>query len=229
MPPNFKISYINNFVPDLNSISDYNDEMNNLAYGNDEYNHDANYLFITAYDAYKIQNDLEEVVHGYKYITQYNNDGNLEVYELIGISLDGSGHAIACTKNDISLKSYWSGIDSGGFANGDKYTLDELIYYYPDNTTYLRYIKDWNKFAKSLKNPNDKNTYLARVYKYYKYEPQLLLYRKISIKELPYDIQKQIKTPKINRKYNNIHKKKVREKSNQTTMDDKILQKLREI
>ena len=109
---------------------------------------------------------INDLVHGYKFISSYDDNSKLNVYELIGAILSNDKHAVTFAKKG-SADNSWCGIDSNRNANDNNYKLDDILY---------------------NKEPWYNNTYLAKVYAdeegtiYNKslYMAQELLYKKIS-------------------------------------------------
>ena len=157
-------------------------------------------LFETEFD--NKDTDISDLINGYRYITHYNTNGELELYELSGMLLNNIGHVICFVKTSKSDFS-WSGIDSSLYYNDDGYTLDDIIY----NDTLV----EKNSNGKILK---DKNTYLAKLYrakhikaKYQdnkKYHPIAVLYRKITKDEVMNPIKHNLLVKFDNISYNVI-------------------------
>ena len=106
--------------------------------------------------------NLTNLVQGKRYITFYNKEGRLELYELIGMQLTNGRHAVCFAKTSKSDVS-WSGIDSSTDGNDDNYALNDILY---DN------------------NQLSNNTYLAKIYNFYNYTPKFALYKKVSENEV---------------------------------------------
>ena len=140
------------------------------------------------FEIYSEDISINDLVNGYRYITHYNQNGKLEVYELISILLGNSGHAICFVKNGKSDFS-WSGIDSSLGYNDDNYTLDDIVY-------------DDKLVEKNINGQilEDKNTYLSKMYhvkndgRIYvdqkQFYPVAVLYKKVSEEEIKQIINK---------------------------------------
>lgn len=131
--------------------------------------------------------DINKLIQNYRYITHYNQNGELEIYEPISILLSNGGHSVCFSKTGKSDKS-WSGIDSSLGYNDDNYSLDDIIY----DSTLVE--KDNN--GKLL----DKNKYLSKMYNVKndgiiykgqrKFSPHAILYKKIFKSEINLTINK---------------------------------------
>ena len=223
--PNLNLSSFNNF--DKNHLNDsqlLRDFAKNIVKISDFITllSSRDYMFITSLDPTDNYYNLNNLVKGYKYITKFNMNGTLEIYELVGIQLGGGGHATAFVKNNSFSNSSWNAIDdSSGRFNDNNCKLTDIIYI--DNGTYQYYNNPLNKMQNrkitgydSLQQDKSNNTYVAKVCKHYRCVPKLLLYKKVSFSELPSDIQKKIKDYK---KYNqNNNPQNMNQQNNQQNM-----------
>ena len=121
------------------------------------------------------------------FITKYNSNNQLEIYELIGIVLSNQDHAVCFVKTGKSDSS-WSGIDSNREANDNGYILEDIMYneILGNSNTYLgKVYSDQNK-PEQKRNP---------------YIPEIAIYKK-----LPQDEIKNINKQFIKVKYKQLLK-----------------------
>lgn len=209
--PNLNLSSFNNFDKNYLNNSELLDNFSrNIVTISDFITllSSRDYLFIEATDPIGYYYNINNLVKGYKYITKFNMNGTLEIYELSGIQLGDGGHATAFVKNNSANNSSWNAIDdSSGRFNDNNCKLTDIIYI--DNGTYQYYNNPLNKMQNrkitGLQQDKSNNTYVAKVCKHFRCVPKLLLYKKVSLSELPSDIQSKIKDyKKYNHQNNNL-------------------------
>ncbi len=130
-----------------------------------EINNSTPYLLLNGFGI-----PVNDIANGYKFISNYDDKGNLKAYELIGMQLSNAEHAVCFAKKGKADNS-WCGIDSNRNANDNNYKLEDIIY--KDNT-YLAKV-----YANRESNKEEDN---KKKHPYYAYN---LLYKKLSSEELP--------------------------------------------
>lgn len=69
---------------------------------------------------------INELMHNKQYISLYNDQGNLEIYELIGVQLREPGHYISYVKQNKNSNS-WSLIDSISRGSKDNHKIGDIF------------------------------------------------------------------------------------------------------
>ena len=170
----------NNFVMDLNKLEEeagINQELNlpklSSFTPSGNYLTEANaftQLIMNEYDYKNVFNSNQYVFMPQNYsknmfITKYNSNNQLEIYELIGIQMSNKEHAVCFVKTGKSDVS-WSGIDSNREANDNNYALDDIINY---GNTYLAGVYSDQNNHEDRRDP---------------YKPKIVIYKQLSQDEV---------------------------------------------
>ena len=187
---------INNILHHKLKLSSFDD--------NDGYiNHDYIQHLINWTSNNTSNSNKEYLITHSKYIKSVQYLPSAGLYELIGMTLLNSEHAISFVKTGKSDSS-WSGIDSNRNANDDNYKLEDIIYKNYNSLQnqlpllkgdepqilkndpekqYKYNLENENRRNKNYYNDNTDNTFLAKVYKHYGYKPLFLLWKKVNSTE----------------------------------------------